>query len=85
MMMRSSRQRSHPIVASYVLPGLAYYRAGVSMVPGSPAVETKAQGPPPLLLLPGKPSSPYLHGLVIVGGAGRVPAAGPHHCASSFQ
>ncbi|XP_052447789.1 protein sidekick-1-like [Carassius gibelio] len=42
---------------------------------GSPSGKAKALGSPPLLLLPGKPSSPYLHGLVIVDGADHVPAA----------
>lgn len=68
VVMRSSRQRSHPIVASCVLPGLAFYRTDMGLMSGSPTVHAETQGSPPLLVLPGKPSTPYLHGLVIVGG-----------------
>jgi hypothetical protein len=39
MVMRSSRRRSHPIVASDLLSGLAFYRAGVNEVARSPTVQ----------------------------------------------
>ena len=83
MLMRSSQRRSHPTVASYLLPGLAFYRTVIRLVSHRTAVQAKALGPPPFLLLPGKPSSPDLHGLVIVDGADRVPAAGPLTLSSS--
>lgn len=79
-MVRTSRQRSRPIVASSLLSGLVFYRAVSNEMTRCSTVEAKTKGPPQFALLPGKPCSPHLHGLRIgcwahAGGTGLKTAA----------
>jgi len=55
---------------------LVFYWAGVDEVAYLPTVKAQSLGSLPLLILPGKLSSPHLHGLVIEGSADHVPVAG---------
>ncbi len=50
---------------------------GIEKVASLTTVQAESLGSPPLPLLPGKPSSPYLHGLMVENWADRVPAVGP--------